>query len=76
MSTELDTVIERCVSLLTQDPARSREEIAALLNRWEERGLISRQMRAVIVQRVRANQSEKHPTTRDSHAADCDRVSS
>lgn len=57
MSMELDAVIERCVTDLTQDPPRTREEIAALLNRWEEMGLISRQMRAVIVQRLRANQA-------------------
>jgi uncharacterized protein YmfQ (DUF2313 family) len=62
MSMELDAVIERCVSLLSEEPPRSREEIAALLNRWEEMGLISQQMRAVIVQRLRANQAKEHPT--------------
>jgi hypothetical protein len=61
MSMELDAVIERCVSVLRQDPPRSREEVALLLNRWEEAGLISRQMRAVIVQRLRANQSGGSP---------------
>lgn len=65
MSMELDAVIERCVALLTEGPAHSREEIAALLNRWEEMGLISRQMRAVIVQRLRANQAKEYPTAID-----------
>jgi hypothetical protein len=65
MSMELDAVIEHCVSVLTQGPVRSREEIAALLNRWEEMGLISQQMRAVIMQRLRAHQTEKYPTNRD-----------
>ena len=53
MSLELDAVIESCVRTLQSDPQRTREEIALLLNRWEEAGLISRQMRAVIVQRLR-----------------------
>lgn len=57
MSSELDAVLDRCVSLLTQGHARTREEIMVLLNRWEESGLISRQMRAVIVQRLKAKQS-------------------
>ncbi len=57
MSNELDAVLDHCVSLLTQGPARTREEIMVLLNRWEESGLISRQMRAVIVQRLKAKQS-------------------
>lgn len=65
MSMELDAVIERCVSVLTQDPPRTRDEIAALLNRWEESGLISRQMRAVIVQRLRGRQVGKPPVTSD-----------
>jgi hypothetical protein len=60
MSMELDAVIERCVNFLLRDPPRTREEIAALLNRWEDAGLISRQMRAVIVQRLRAHQLENH----------------
>ena len=63
MSMELEAVIERCVSLLTEGPARTRDEIAALLNRWEESGLISRQMRAVIVQRLRGKQVGEHPAT-------------
>lgn len=70
MSDELDTVIERCVSLLTQEPARTREEVAVLLNRWEDMGLISRQMRAIIVQRLRASVTWKHPTTSDPDAAE------
>ena len=57
MSAELDAVIESCVLMLTSDAARTREEIAALLNRWEEKGYISRQMRAIIVQRLRQKQS-------------------
>lgn len=57
MSMELNAVIDNCVHLLTSEPMRTREEIAALLNRWEEMGYISRQMRAVIVQRLRRDQS-------------------
>ena len=56
MSMELDAVIESCVRTLQSDPQRSRVEIALLLIRWEEAGLISRQMRAVIVQRLRNSQ--------------------
>ncbi len=56
MSMELDAVIESCVSILQSDPQRTREEIALLLNRWEDTGLISRQMRAVIVKRLRDSQ--------------------
>ena len=56
MSMELDAVIESCVKILQSDPERTREEIALLLNSWEEVGLISRQMRAVIVQRLRKSQ--------------------
>lgn len=70
MSNELDAVIDRCVSLLTQGPARTREEIAAQLNRWEEIGLISRQMRAVIMQRLRASQSGNLPTMRSPDPAE------
>ncbi len=56
MSMELDAVIESCVGILQGEPRRTREEIAVLLNRWEEMGLISRQMRAVIVRRLRDDQ--------------------
>ncbi|MHB8597845.1 MAG: hypothetical protein ACYDER_13655 [Ktedonobacteraceae bacterium] len=60
MSMELDAVIESCVHLLTSDSTLTREEMAALLNRWEEMGFINRQMRALIVQRLRRTQPEKH----------------
>jgi hypothetical protein len=60
---ELDAVIESCVKILQSDPERTREEIALLLNSWEEVGLISRQMRAVIVQRLRKSQQ---PEPKDS----------
>jgi len=53
-SIELEAVIESFVQMLSDDAKRSREEIAALLNRWEEQGYINRQMRAIIVQRLRA----------------------
>jgi len=53
-SIELEAVIESFVQMLSDDSTRSREEIAALLNRWEEQGYINRQMRAIIVQRLRA----------------------
>ncbi len=56
MSMELDAVIESCVKILQSDPQHTREEIALLLNSWEEVGLISRQMRAVIIQRLRKSQ--------------------
>lgn len=78
MSHELDAVLDRCVALLTQDPARTRDEVSALLNRWEEMGLISRQMRAVIVQRLRAtsanppNPAGAPPTTRGPDPASGD----
>lgn len=52
-SIELEAVIESFVQMLSDDATRSREEIAALLNRWEEQGYINRQMRAIIVQRLR-----------------------
>jgi Cdc6-like AAA superfamily ATPase len=58
MSMELEVVIDSCVRMLQSDPQRTREEIAQLLNRWEEQGYINRQMRAVIVQRLRANQQQ------------------
>ena len=61
MSMEMDAVIESCVKILQSDPERTREEIALLLNSWEEVGLISRQMRAVIVQRLRKSQ-QTEPT--------------
>ena len=59
MSMELDAVIESCVSILQSDPQHTREEIALMLNRWEDTGLISRQMRAVIVQRLRNSQQDR-----------------
>lgn len=58
MSQEMEVVIESCVQMLTNEPARTREEIAILLNRWEEMGYINRQMRAVIVQRLRKSQQD------------------
>ncbi len=62
MSMELDAVIESCVRTIQSDPQRTREEVALLLNRWEDVGLISRQMRAVIVRRLRESpQSEQAP---------------
>ncbi len=62
MSMELDVVIDSCVAMLQSNPQMTREEVARLLNRWEELGYISRQMRAVIVQRLRENQqSEQAP---------------
>jgi hypothetical protein len=64
---ELDAVIESCVKILQSDPERTREEIALLLNSWEEVGLISRQMRAVIVQRLRKSQ-QTEPTDSTSQS--------
>jgi Cdc6-like AAA superfamily ATPase len=59
---EMEAVIASCVAMLQSNPQMTREEIARLLNRWEELGYISRQMRAVIVQRLRENQrSEQAP---------------
>ena len=63
MSMEMDAVIESCVKILQSDPQRTREEIALLLNSWEESGLISRQMRAVIVQRLRKSQHSEQVDT-------------
>lgn len=56
MSMEMEAVISSCVAMLQSNPRLSREEAARLLNRWEELGYISRQMRAVIIQRLRENQ--------------------
>jgi Cdc6-like AAA superfamily ATPase len=56
VSMELEAVISSCVAMLQSNPQLSREEVARLLNRWEELGYISRQMRAVIIQRLRENQ--------------------
>lgn len=56
MSMEMEAVILSCVAMLQSNPQLSREEVARLLNRWEELGYISRQMRAVIIQRLRENQ--------------------
>jgi hypothetical protein len=67
MSMEMDAVIESCVKILQSDPERTREEIALLLNSWEEVGLISRQMRAVIVQRLRKSQ-QTEPTDATSQS--------
>jgi hypothetical protein len=61
MSMEMDTVIESCVRTIQSDPQHTREEIALMLNRWEDVGLISRQMRAVIVQRLRKSQQDRSP---------------
>jgi hypothetical protein len=58
MSMEMDAVIESCVRTIQSDPQHTREEIALMLNRWEDVGLISRQMRAVIVQRLRQSQQD------------------
>ncbi len=52
----MEAIIASCVAMLQSNPHLSREEIARLLNRWEELGYISRQMRAVIVQRLREGQ--------------------
>jgi hypothetical protein len=56
---EMEAVISSCVAMLQSNPQLSREEIARLLNRWEEQGYISRQMRAVIVQRLRKSQPDE-----------------
>ncbi len=56
MSMELEAVIESCVKILQRPPQRSREEIALLLNQWEDMGIINRQMRALIVQQLRQGQ--------------------
>jgi len=56
---EMDAVIESCVRSIQSDPQHTREEIALMLNRWEDVGLISRQMRAVIVQRLRIRQQDR-----------------
>ena len=56
MSMEMDAIIESCIRTIQSNPQHTREEIAQMLNRWEDAGLISRQMRAVIVQRLRNNQ--------------------
>jgi hypothetical protein len=58
---ELDAVIESCVKILQSDAQHTREEIALLLNTWEDVGLISRQMRAVIVQRLRKGPQPEQP---------------
>ena len=52
-------MISSCVAMLQSNPQLTREEIARLLNRWEELGYISRQMRAVIVQRLRNSQQSE-----------------
>ena len=56
MSMEMEAVISSCIAMLQNNPQLTREEIARLLNRWEELGYISRQMRAVIIQRLREGQ--------------------
>jgi hypothetical protein len=61
MSMEMDAVIESCIRTIQSEPQHTREEIALMLNRWEDVGLISRQMRAVIVQRLHNRQQEGRP---------------
>ena len=56
MSMEMEAVISSCVAMLQSNPQLTREEIARLLNRWEEQGYISRQMRAIIIRRLREGQ--------------------
>jgi adenine-specific DNA glycosylase len=56
MSMEIEAVISSCVAMLLSNPQMSRAETARLLNRWEELGYISRQMRAIVIQRLRENQ--------------------
>lgn len=62
MSMEIEAVISSCVAMLLSNPQMSREETARLLNRWEELGYISRQMRAIIIQRLRENQQSGQAT--------------
>ncbi len=62
MSMEIEAVISSCVAMLLSNPHMSREETARLLNRWEELGYISRQMRAIIIQRLRENQQSGQAT--------------
>jgi hypothetical protein len=66
MSMELNAVIDNFVQLLLSDPKRSREEIAALLNGWEEQGFINRQMRVVIIQRLKQSWVEKESSAQES----------
>ena len=61
MSMEMEVVISSCVAMLQSNPQLTHEEIARLLNRWEEQGYISRQMRAVIIQRLRERQQSQLP---------------
>ncbi|GAC1350856.1 MAG: hypothetical protein NVS3B14_11610 [Ktedonobacteraceae bacterium] len=70
MSMELDIVIDSCVQMLQSDPPRTREEIAQMLNRWEEMGYISRQMRALIVQRLRKSQQDRSDSGPSEDAQD------
>jgi hypothetical protein len=63
MSMEMDAVIESCVKSIQSDPQHTREEIALMLNHWEDVGLISRQMRAVIIQQLRIKQQEGRSRT-------------
>lgn len=58
-SMEMEAVIASCVAMLQSNPQLTREEIARLLNRWEDLGYISRQMRAVIIQRLRQGQQSE-----------------
>ena len=58
MSMEMDAVIESCIRSIQSDPQHTREVIALMLNSWEDAGLISRQMRAVIVQRLHNRQQD------------------
>ncbi len=66
MSMELEVVIENCVRTLQTHPQRSREEMASLLNQWEEMGIINRQMRALIVQQLRKNQLDAHISSQNA----------
>ena len=65
MSIELDSIIETCVHLLTSDSKLTREEMSDLLNRWEEMGFINRQMRALIVQRLKRTPTEKNTSPQE-----------
>lgn len=66
MSMELEAVIENCVKILQDHPQRSREEMASLLDQWEEMGIINRQMRALIVQQLRKNQLDAHISSQNA----------
>ena len=67
MSMELEVVIENCVRTLQTHPQRSREEMALLLNQWEDMGIINRQMRALIVQQLRQSPTDAHTPSREAN---------